>query len=366
MVRTKDLICTERIGNDISYYHVIQLLTLVLVTTMISRSLLSRVPSYSPRHVTRLFRTRANAISNADDASNSSTPVEGRKAFADCEIGPITDLFLQYAKKSKLQDELGCYLCLDGVKELLNSIGERRNDETVLEFFKAADLNQDGKLHLDEFLKAADLVLGQTPARIVLVVGGPGSGKGILCSRMAKECNVVHLSSGEMLREEVEKGTPIGREVQDIMARGDLVSSALITALIRRKMRDFPGRRVLLDGFPRNLENARDFSHLIGKPELALHLYCDDTILMERILKRSRENIGEIRSDDNIDTALTRLRNYHNAQQPTLNWLKEQHVPIVNLDVSGTPESVWSQLVAIGRLMRPAANHANALYDNLP
>ena len=171
-------------------------------------------------------------------------------------------------KKSKLEDEGGCYLCLDGVKELLTAIGERRNDETVAEFFNAADLNKDGKLHIDEFLKAADQVLSQSPARIVLIVGGPGSGKGILCGRMAKECDAVHLSSGDMLREEVEKGTPIGKEVKEIMARGDLVSSALITALIRRKMRDFPGRRVLLDGFPRSLENAYDFAEIIGKVSL--------------------------------------------------------------------------------------------------
>lgn len=191
-------------------------------------------------------------------------------------------------------------------------------------------------------------------------MGGPGSGKGILCDRMAQECNAVHLSSGEMLREEIKKGTPLGMEVKDIIERGELVSSALMTALIRRRMRDYPGRRVLLDGFPRSLENARDFADLIGKPELALHLNCDDTILMERILMRAKEqskNGG--RSDDNIETALRRLRNYHKAQKPTMDWLREQHIPIVNLDVSGTPESVWNQLLSIGRLMRPVALKAS-------
>ena len=215
----------------------------------------------------RYFRTQVSK-KPGEPEHDENEPIkfkEGRRAFADCEIGPITDLFLSYAKKSKLEDEGGCYLCLDGVKELLTAIGERRNDETVAEFFNAADLNKDGKLHIDEFLKAADQVLSQSPARIVLIVGGPGSGKGILCGRMAKECDAVHLSSGDMLREEVEKGTPIGKEVKEIMARGDLVSSALITALIRRKMRDFPGRRVLLDGFPRSLENAYDFAEIIGK-----------------------------------------------------------------------------------------------------
>jgi adenylate kinase family enzyme len=122
-------------------------------------------------------------------------------------------------------------------------------------------------------------------------------------------------------------------------------------------MRSFPGRRVLLDGFPRSLQNAEDFLALCGKPELALHLDCDDTILMERIMKRARQGAdsGNQRSDDNIDTALKRLRTFHKYHKPTMDWLREQHVPIVNLDCSGTPENVWQQLLAIGRLMRPAA-----------
>ena len=89
-----------------------------------------------------------------------------------------------------------------------------------------------------------------------------------------------------MLHLEVEAQTPLGKEVADIMARGDLVSSAVVTALMRRRMRHHPGRRILLDGFPRSLENARDFVELCGPPELALHLDCNDTILIERILAR--------------------------------------------------------------------------------
>ncbi len=188
-------------------------------------------------------------------------------------------------------------------------------------------------------------------------MGGPGSGKGILCSKLAQECGVVHLSSGDLLRDEVKKRTPLGKEVAEIMKRGELVSSAVITALIRRRTRQFPGRRILLDGFPRSVENAHDFLTLMGKPELALHLNCDDTILMERIMKRrqqGKEN-GTKRSDDNFDTAIQRLRTYHKYHHSTMDWLREQHVPIVNLDCSGTPENVWNQLLAIGRLMRPAA-----------
>jgi len=135
-------------------------------------------------------------------------------------------------------------------------------------------------------------------------------------------------------------------------------------------MRKFPGRRVLLDGFPRSLENAIDFSRQMGKPELALHLVCDDTVMMERILKRSREN-PDGRTDDNIDTALNRLRTFHRSHGLTLEWLRDDHVPVINLDCSGSEESVWEQLLAIGRLMRPAVSFSKnpllaALEQNAP
>ena len=88
--------------------------------------------------------------------------------------------------------------------------------------------------------------------------------------------------------------------------------------------------------------------HIIVSPS---HLECDDTILMERILSRAGE--GGNRTDDNVHTALKRLRTYHKYHNSTMEWLKEQHVPVINLDCSGDPESVWNQLVVIGRLMRP-------------
>jgi adenylate kinase len=209
-----------------------------------------------------------------------------------------------------------------------------------------------------EFLHSSDVILGSAPAGIILVVGGPGSGKGVLSNRLVKECGVIHLSSGDLLRDEVRRDTVLGKQVREIMERGELVSSAVIVTLIRRVMRNHPGKRVLLDGFPRSIQNAHDLVELCGVPELALHLECDDTILMERILKRGAQatDMGSenARADDNIHTALKRLRTYHKYHNSTLEWLREQHVPVVNLDCSGSADGVWEQLCAIGRLMRPA------------
>jgi adenylate kinase len=190
----------------------------------------------------------------------------------------------------------------------------------------------------------------------------------MLSKRLEMECGVVHLSSGDLLREEVRRDTVLGRQVRDIMVKGELVSSAVIVTLMRRVMRNHPGKRVLLDGFPRSLQNAHDLVELCGTPELALHLECDDTILMERILKRA-DCASSGRDDDNIHTALKRLRTYHKYHHSTMEWLREQHVPVVNLDCSGTEKHVWEQLSAIGRLMRPVTRldkHKITGASNLP
>jgi hypothetical protein len=216
----------------------------------------------------------------------------------------VADLFHQYA-----QNRNGTF-CLDAhdVCQLLRGIGEYRQlfdedaatgaaaaaattfrmgpeeEKKIEHLFRVADLDGNGVIDMDEFLENADIFIRDNPARIILVIGGPGSGKGVLSRRLEAECNVVHLSSGSLLRDEVETQTPLGKEVQDIMAQGKLVSSAIMVALMKKKMRDHPGKRVLLDGFPRSLENAYDLVMLCGKPELALHLVCDDTILMVRQL----------------------------------------------------------------------------------
>ena len=353
------------------------------------RARTSPVAEYHTSHAAE-FRTKSGPDHSAKSAS-AAQQRPGSIAFGECEISALSDLFHQFAKtdendndgedigdvdgsSSESSDASSApttnapantpYLSKNRVRLLLESIGERPSEATFKMLLDRIDSNRDGRVTLEEFLSAADLILGKSPARVVLVVGGPGSGKGALCERLAAECGAVHLSCGEMLREEVESGTPLGLEVAGIMERGELVSSATVTALMRRRMRAYPGRRILLDGFPRSLENARDFVELCGPPELALHLDCDDTVLLERILDRGEQSAkeeaanggsgGSVRSDDNVHTAINRLRTYHKHHDQTMQWLKKIKVPIVELDCSGTKDDVWGHLSAIGRLMRPA------------
>ena len=272
----------------------------------------------------------------------------------------LIDLFEQYCKMRN--GEMG--LDWHDVSDLLDNIGQKPTDDAVRKLFNAADDNHDGLIGKEEFLNHSDLFLQGRPARIILVVGGPGSGKGMLSERLVKECGVVHLSSGDMLREEVQEGTHLGKQVDEIMKSGGLVSSAIIVTLMQKKMRNHPGKRVLLDGFPRSAENAKDLVTLCGRPELALHLECDDTVLIERIIGRGKKSSSDgvaARADDNIDTALQRIRTYHKFHKVTLDFLRDEHVPIVNLDCSTPPDGVWEQLKAVGRLMRiPVGSSRNS------
>lgn len=190
------------------------------------------------------------------------------------------DLFHQYAK---VRDGIAS-LDVTDVGLLLREIGEEPTTSSLQTLFSVADQDNNGVIDLMEFLEHYDFILGGNPARIILVVGGPGSGKGVLSKRLQEECGVVHLSSGDLLRTEVARGSALGRQVKGIMARGELVSSAIMVALMKRRMRDHPGKRVLLDGFPRSLENAHDLVALCGKPELALHLVSYNSMLHAQLV----------------------------------------------------------------------------------
>ena len=187
--------------------------------------------------------SHANPFYTKDHRHTQDASRPGSVAFGECEINALSDLFLQFAHASNSVDDVGPYLDQERIKQLLESVGEKPDDATLQTLMERVNQHKDGKLRLDCFLQAADHILGKAPARIVLIVGGPGSGKGALCERLEKECGVVHLSCGEMLREEVEAKTPLGYEVSEIMEQGGLVSSAVVTALMRRRMRQHPGRR---------------------------------------------------------------------------------------------------------------------------
>lgn len=286
----------------------------------------------------RCFETAACLPLDEDDP--------GAIAFADIDVAALEDAYGRFA------DPNG-HISRENTKLLLESIGEELEGNCLNKLFQEAARGGDMITSLDDLLSAADDVLGDAASRIILVVGGPSSGKTILCDKLASDCTAVHLCARDLVRDEVQRQTPLGMEIGHQSRVRDHASGSAILALVRRRMRSHPGVKCLLTGFPRSLEDTRDFVELMGQPELAVHLQCDDTILLAREIERT-----DVPMPGNLDHAITKLRKFKQHHTATMGLLREEHVPIVNLDCTGSKENVWEQLLAIGRLMRPATQRA--------
>lgn len=228
-------------------------------------------------------------------------------------------------------------LTVDELDGLLSAAGGYINSEHAAEIMRLADRDRSGFIDLSEFINfVTDPEAGRyawrlrSGFRVMLVIGGPGSGKGVLSNFMKERAGMQHYSSGDMLRQEVKSGSPLGKRIESTLAEGKLIASTTMIALIKKAIGKHPGALLALDGFPRTLENYRDFDAICGPPECAIHINVPDEVMIERILHRAATEGG--RSDDNIETAQTRIQTYHELTRPTLDCLHENGIPVHTLD----------------------------------
>ncbi len=179
---------------------------------------------------------------------------------------------------------------------------------------------------------------------IVILLGAPGSGKGTIASRLASENdNLKHVSSGDLLRGAVAKGTPAGVEAKGYMEKGNLVPDALIAQMIKDVIAETQGEvTMLLDGFPRNVAQAEILEQTGAPIKSVVLVDVPDAIIADRIAGRRTcpkckagyhvkalppkvegvcDVCGEklvIRKDDNPDTVKDRLVVYHRETEPLI------------------------------------------------
>jgi adenylate kinase len=152
----------------------------------------------------------------------------------------------------------------------------------------------------------------------VLLLGPQGAGKGTQAKRIAAEYDIPHISSGEILRAEMQAGTALGLRVKDVYDRGDLVSDDLMIELIKTRLAqpDTEGG-FILDGFPRTTvqaeELARMFSDIGRSFNVVFALQIPDEVALERLRKRAEI---EGRADDTDESIRRRLENYHRETKP--------------------------------------------------
>jgi adenylate kinase len=181
---------------------------------------------------------------------------------------------------------------------------------------------------------------------IGIIFGPPGSGKGTQAARIEDEFRLTHLSTGEILRSEVARGTEIGKEVARVMAAGDLVPDDLIIRIVQAILRDPDvSSDVLLDGFPRTLEQARALDQMMAQEghrvDFVIALEVPEGELVDRILHRAAI---EGRADDTRDAIAERMHEYHKLTAAVLDYDRKQGVRVEVVDGMGDVDEVFGRI----------------------
>ncbi len=183
--------------------------------------------------------------------------------------------------------------------------------------------------------------------RIVLI-GPPGAGKGTQASLMEEKYHIIHLSTGEILRREIQRKTTLGNQAKVFIDKGQLVPDKLLLELMEQRLRKPDCERgYLLDGFPRTIPQAIGLNnilrHLSTRLDLVISLTANEDELVNRLVLRGR-NSG--RSDDTPDVIRDRQKVYWEQTAPLLEFYREQGI-LHEVDGIGTINDVFSRIVEV-------------------
>ena len=177
-------------------------------------------------------------------------------------------------------------------------------------------------------------------ARLIFL-GPPGAGKGTQAQILAQDRQIPHISTGDILRAAVTRQTSLGKQAKGYMDRGELVPDTLILELIQDRLsNDDTVNGWILDGFPRNVNQAAFLEELLSKlnqnADRVLNLEVPDEVLVSRLLERKRR-------DDNESTIRRRLEVYHRDTVPVVDFYRQKEtLKIINGD--RTMKEVTQQL----------------------
>ena len=181
----------------------------------------------------------------------------------------------------------------------------------------------------------------------ILMVAPPGAGKGTQAVRLAEHFDIEHLASGEMLRQELDAGTPLGEQVRTYVESGDLVPDDLVLRLVLDRVLAAAKRGGYgLDGFPRTLAQATASYEEAGSRrdvslQAVVHLRVEREELRRRLLGRARK---EGRHDDTPEVIEHRLAVYDRQTEPLIELYRDRGI-LVSVDGGGSADEVTAQLL---------------------
>jgi len=212
--------------------------------------------------------------------------------------------------------------------------------------------------------------------RNVILLGPPGAGKGTHAERLVEDYGLVHLSTGNILREAAAAGTELGNKAKAHMDVGELVPDELVIGIIRDRLAedDIKQRGVLLDGFPRTIAQAEALAQVMAQLQLTgllvINLSVSDEVLIHRLsgrrmcdtcdaifnVDRDGVDVGDDcsecaggklyqRSDDKPETITERLRTYYEQTAPLIGYYTERGL-LIDIDGSAEADEVYERVTA--------------------
>lgn len=203
----------------------------------------------------------------------------------------------------------------------------------------------------------------------LVLIGCPGAGKGTQAKKLSKHFDIAHISTGDLLREQIQLKTELGKKVTDIMNAGQLVPDEIVTEILsQRILRDDCKNGYILDGYPRNVAQAEGLYDVIGEIDRVVLVDVEDDIIIERMEGRRAcpkcgrmyhikynapkiegvcDECGEKliqRADDTEETVKNRLKVYHDTTAPVIDYYGEKGL-LLKVNGVGDIDDVFAQLV---------------------
>ena len=181
----------------------------------------------------------------------------------------------------------------------------------------------------------------------LLIMGPPGAGKGTQASSIADHYGIVTISTGQLFRDNIQLGTPLGKQIEALIAAGNLVPDEVTNQMVFQRLASPDVKKrggFLLDGYPRTLEQVEALDGELvrsrRKLQAVIALVADPSQLVERLLKRAEI---EGRADDNADSIRHRIDVYHAETAPLLEVYRERGL-LVEVDAMGAVEDVRTRI----------------------
>ncbi|MBO4665839.1 MAG: nucleoside monophosphate kinase [Paludibacteraceae bacterium] len=182
----------------------------------------------------------------------------------------------------------------------------------------------------------------------IILGGAPGSGKGTLSDIIVKKYGLQHLSTGDVLRAEIASGSELGKDIDALISRGNLVPDAQMIKLLENYLDSLPAdcKGVIFDGFPRTVEQARALTVMLASRDMdayMLDLFATEDVIMTRLIRRGQTS-G--RPDDNYETIKKRLKIYNDTTKPISDYYVKMHKYfMINSNIN--PDCTFAQIDVI-------------------